>query len=238
VTTFVLIHGAWHDGWCWHLVGRELERRGHRVVTPDLPVDDPQAGIARYADAVDRALADAGDGKPGDGAGVVVVGHSFGGLITPVVAAGLGSRARAMVFVAALLPTPGASYDETAEPGAVLRRPPGSTVKYPGGGLEWKPGAAREVFYPDVPEELAGQAVARLRRQYWRVSAEKCPLRTWPEVESTVIGCAADAVIGPEWVSEVARRRLGTEAVVLPGGHSPFLSRPAELAGLLLGTAR
>ena len=37
MTTFVLIHGAWHGGWCWEKVAPLLEARGHRVLAPDLP---------------------------------------------------------------------------------------------------------------------------------------------------------------------------------------------------------
>jgi dienelactone hydrolase len=34
--TFVLVHGAWHGGWCWRRVADRLERRGHKVYTPTL----------------------------------------------------------------------------------------------------------------------------------------------------------------------------------------------------------
>jgi pimeloyl-ACP methyl ester carboxylesterase len=37
MSTYVLIHGAWHGGWCWEKVKSLLEQAGHRVLTPDLP---------------------------------------------------------------------------------------------------------------------------------------------------------------------------------------------------------
>ena len=43
MTTFALIHGAWHGAWCWERLAAELERRGHRAVAVDLPCDDPAA---------------------------------------------------------------------------------------------------------------------------------------------------------------------------------------------------
>ena len=49
MTTFGLVHGAWHGGWCWQYLIPELEVRGHRAVAIDLPTDDPQAGAERYA---------------------------------------------------------------------------------------------------------------------------------------------------------------------------------------------
>ena len=50
MTTFALLHGAFHGAWCWDLVRPELESRGYRTVAIDLPCDDPEAGSARYAE--------------------------------------------------------------------------------------------------------------------------------------------------------------------------------------------
>ncbi len=54
-----------------------------------------------------------------------------------------------------------------------------------------------------------------------------------PEVESTYIVCAEDRVINPVWSRRAARELLGVDAIALPGGHSPFLSRPEQLAEVL-----
>jgi len=45
VATFVLVHGAWHGSWCWERVVSELEGRGHRALTVDLPIGDASAGV-------------------------------------------------------------------------------------------------------------------------------------------------------------------------------------------------
>src|SRR5262245_614415 len=44
MSMFVLVHGAYHGGWCWSRLVPELERLGHRAIAPDLPCDDPAAG--------------------------------------------------------------------------------------------------------------------------------------------------------------------------------------------------
>jgi len=59
MTTFALIHGAWHGAWCWEPLIPELERRGHRAVAVDLPCDDPAATTMDDAQQVTDALADA-----------------------------------------------------------------------------------------------------------------------------------------------------------------------------------
>jgi hypothetical protein len=63
--------------------------------------------------------------------------------------------------------------------------------------------------------------------------SEITPLAAWPDVESRSIVCRDDRAINPEWVRAAARERLGTEAIELGGAHSPFLTRPAELAQVL-----
>ena len=62
---------------------------------------------------------------------------------------------------------------------------------------------------------------------------EVTPLTVWPDVECRSIVCRDDRAINPVWVRSSARQRLGVEAIEIGGGHSPFLTRPAELARLL-----
>jgi len=65
---YVLVHGAWHGGWCWERVARELASRGHDVAAPDLPSDQPGLTQLDYAALI------------GPEPDAVVVGHSLGGL--------------------------------------------------------------------------------------------------------------------------------------------------------------
>ena len=50
MTTFLLLHGAYRAEWHFRLLAYELEAPSHRVVTPHLPTDDPDAGAERYAE--------------------------------------------------------------------------------------------------------------------------------------------------------------------------------------------
>jgi hypothetical protein len=61
MATFGLVHGAYHGAWCWERLTPELEARGHRVLSVDLPCEDPLAGASEYAAAAVEAFADAGD---------------------------------------------------------------------------------------------------------------------------------------------------------------------------------
>ena len=225
MTTFALVHGAWHGAWCWERLAPELERLGHRVLTVDLPCDDAAATFTTYADVVVRAL----EGEPED---VVVVGHSLAGLTIPLVAA--RRPVRRLVFLCALIAAPGRSLNEQArtEPGM---HPPGYAA-----GLGEPDGQGRRswtdfeltraTLYADCREDDARAAFERLRPQARTPYAEPCPLDALPDVERSYVVCADDRIVGPDWSRRAARERLSVEPVELPGSHSPFLSRPADLA--------
>jgi len=228
LTTFALVHGAWHGGRCWERVAAGLEARGHAVVSPDLPCEDPGAGASRYADVVCAALEGAGDD-------VVLVGHSSGGLTIPVVA--VRRTVRRLVFLAAFIPEVGRSLDQQLSGkrafGDDFRRLRVHQVVHPDASTSWPEKVAIEAYYYDCTAADARWAVTRMRRQSQLIFQEVTPLEAWPEVEATVVVCAEDRTLRPEWCREEARRRLGVEPVEIPGGHCSFLLEPAALLDVL-----
>lgn len=221
-----LVHGSYHGAWCWDLVRPELERLGHRVTTMDLPVTDPSLGADAYAEAVERAL--------DPGSEPVLVGHSMAGLVTPIVAS--RRPVRRLVFLAAFLPSPGKSANDQRAVEPIDGRTAPKTAQWTDLGDDvWMvgPETATELFFHDAPAAVARWATQRLRPQAYRVLQEVTPLEAWPDVASHSIVCRDDRAINPAWVRRAARERLGVDAVELAGGHSPFLTRPAELARVL-----
>ena len=221
-----LVHGSFHGGWCWDFVRPELERLGHRVITVDLPISDPGLGAADYAATVERALE--GSERP------ILVGHSMAGLVVPIVAA--HRPIDTLILLAAFLPRPGMSMDEQRAAEPIDGRVAPKTAEWTDLGDDvWMigPDTATELFFHDATPSAARWATSRLRAQAYRVMHETSPLDAWPDVDVASIVCRDDRAINPEWVRSAARERLGVEAHDLPGGHSPFLTRPAELARLL-----
>ena len=225
MTTFALVHGAWHGAWCWERLEPELEARDHDVVAVELPCDDPSLGSADYATVVTRAL----DGVADD---VVVVGHSLAGLAIPLVA--LERQVRRLVFLCALIPQVGLSLRE--QEGVFVDGFGSALVRDELDRSYWPDGAAEQGMYPECPPEAAAWASARLRRQARLPNVETTPLETWPAAESTYVVCARDHAVDPAWSRRAARERLGVEAIELDAGHSPFLTCPRELADLLAGS--
>lgn len=222
MSTFALVHGAFHGAWCWDLVRPELESRGHQVIAMDLPCDDPAAGNIRYAEVVTEALEGAGD--------VIVVGHSLAGLALPLVAA--ARPVKRLVFLNAFIPLPGKAFrDQFGEEG-IFPPSPESTwpVTRDDGLMTWPPERVIPALYADCPRELAEWAAARLRPQSTSPHTEVCPLESWPDVPSAYILSRQDGATGPEWSRHAARERLGITAVELPGGHMSMLVHPKGLA--------
>ncbi len=228
MSTFVLVHGAWHGAWCWDRLLPELRARGHRAVAVELPSDDPAADSDAYLRAIDERVEDPGS--------TVLVAHSMAGLIAPVYSE--RRPVRELVLLSSLLPLPGASWREQL----AASRPmtdrfyrdflPHQSKDHEGRS-SWPPEQAAELFYHDCPPADAAAAAARLRPQAGTVLTERTP---WSgEVPSPVryVVCDDDRAVSGAWGQDAARTRLGARVEHLPSSHSPFWSRPAELAGLL-----
>ena len=226
--TFALIHGGGDVGWYWHLVESELRSRGHDVVAPDLPCDDPEAGLDAYA----ATVVDAIDANPHQRP-LVIVAQSYGGFTAPLVADRL--RADVIVLVAGMIPAPGESpadwWQNTGHQEAVreqARRDGGLT------GSD-DPFVA---YYHDVPRSLAEQAMSKARDTESEVAYNTpWPLRSWPDVATRFVLCTEDRVFPPDFMRRVVSERLGITADEIAAGHCVALSRPRELADLLVGYA-
>jgi len=231
MTTFALIHGAYHGGWCWEAVGEELEARGHRFVAPDLPCDDPTAGVAQYAQVVVDAL-------EGVDEEVSVVGHSMGGLTAAVVAS--MRPVREVVFLAAVVPEPARAPNAASYPTAMAEEFWARVARQhvENGLRSWEPDDAIAIFFHDCDPQVARWASGQLRPQSTAISERPSPLVSLPTVPYRYIACADDRALAFDWQLDVARR-LGVEPVVIGGGHSPFLSHPRDLVDILVsGWAR
>jgi pimeloyl-ACP methyl ester carboxylesterase len=210
MTTYALVHGSGDGGWAWHLVQRALRERGHEAVAPDLPTDRDDAPWGDCVDAVADAVGDARD--------LVVVGHSAGGFVVPLVADRLGARLQ--VFVAGMVPRPGESGGEWF-----------GNVGWDGAMADPDPVRA---FYEDVPPDLAAQAAARERPTSARLGEAPWPLPSLPPVPARYVVTTRDRFLPEAVQRRVAAERLGIDRPdEIAAGHCPHLSRPEELAGLL-----
>ncbi|WP_042399280.1 alpha/beta fold hydrolase [Streptacidiphilus carbonis] len=223
MATYVLIPGAASDAWFWHRVAPLLQARGHRVVLPELPVEDDAAGLAEYADAVVAAVGELLE-RDGD---LVVVAQSMGGFTAPLVCGRL--PVRLMVLLAAMVPAPGESPGDwwgntgQAEAKAELDRSEG---RDPGADFDLS-----VTFFHDVPPEVTAEAMARPQRgQSDTPFAKPWPLDRWPDVPTRFLLARQDRLFPAAFQRRVVRDRLGITPDEMDDGHLVALSRPEELA--------
>jgi len=225
---FGLVHGSMHGGFCWRDLVVELDRLGHAAVAPDLPCDDVAAGVGEYADAVEASLA----GLP-DAEAPVLVGHSLGSRTIPVVAA---RRPRSRMIFLCSVPTGAGLIDADAFAGMVT--PEYAAARFDAradGARRIDAEAAGRVFFGECDPRIRKWAAQQLRWQGPRPLAESAPIARWPEVPLDVVLARDDRAVRFEWARAAAMPWLGgREPRVIPGDHSPFLSRPALLAKTLV----
>ncbi len=114
--TFVLVHGAWHGGWCWQRVADRLRRGGHAVFTPTLTGLGERSHLLRAGIDLTTHVTDVVNViKWEELSDVVLCGHSYGGMVISGVADQMSAAIRSIVFLDAFVPKNGeATQDLTS----------------------------------------------------------------------------------------------------------------------------
>ncbi|MGZ0244868.1 MAG: alpha/beta fold hydrolase, partial [Alphaproteobacteria bacterium] len=110
MASFVLVHGAWHGGWCWRDVRRVLEEHGHTVFTPTLTGLGERSHLLSPDIDLETHIADVINLLVWEELNdVILVGHSYGGMVITGVADQAKDRLRHIVYLDAFLPADGES---------------------------------------------------------------------------------------------------------------------------------
>ncbi|PRC44326.1 esterase [Mycobacterium sp. ITM-2017-0098] len=243
---FVLVHGGFHAAWCWDRTVAELSSLGHDGVAVDLPghgaLVDQESTLANRRDAVVAALEKAGDAKS------VLVGHSGGGFDATLAADARPDLVGHIAYLAAALPREGRTYpeamamrDDADDLGDQFDGDVGEMLgylKFDDDGAMWFADfdGAWKYFYHDCDEATARWAFDRLGPERFgdtTVTPVSVP-RFWAsDLSRSFIVCEQDRSM-PRWLADTVASRLGVEQLTIDTSHSPFLSRPRELAELLV----
>ena len=105
MSTFVLIHGAWHGGWCWERVAPLLRAAGHAVHTPTLTGLAERADLLNSEVGLETHLADIAALLAGaDLREAILVGHSYGGMLITGLAERMPARLGHLIYLDAVAP--------------------------------------------------------------------------------------------------------------------------------------
>lgn len=227
--TIVLVHGAFADASGWNRVSLNLQDRGYPVIAPA----NPLRGLASDA-AYLRSVLETIDGP------MVVVGHSYGGMVMTQAATGLPD-VKALVYIAAFAPDTGESV------GAISAQNPGSAVTpenltirdFPGGQDGYiKDSVFHEVFAGDLSEARAGILAASQRPSSLSTLGEAMSGEpAWKTIPSWFLVAKQDQVIPPATQEEMAER-AGATTVAIDSSHVAMMSHHGKTTTLIVKAAR
>jgi pimeloyl-ACP methyl ester carboxylesterase len=228
--TFVLVHGAWHGGWCWRHVADMLEQQGHKVFSPTMTGLGERSnqlvkGIDVSTHIVDIENLIAWESL----SNIVLVGHSYGGTVINGVAEHMADKIDSIVFLDAFVPENGERIFEKSPPAArdaaalaisrgdlSFKAPPASAFGVTGDDAAW-------VDSKTTPQPLATFAEAAVytgaRDRILRKTFIRASLHNSPTFDANLAKARADA----SWA---------THEIV--SGHDVMVVQPQELAKLLL----
>jgi pimeloyl-ACP methyl ester carboxylesterase len=243
MANFVLVHGAWHGGWCWRDVARLLRAQGHTVATPTHTGVGERAHQAHESITLETHVRDVlGAIEAEELSDVILCGHSYGGMVITGVADRLGARVKSMVYLDAFVPGHGDSLMRLVD----VALPPDVAQVFTGGFR----GSAQERhcgMMAPIPAEMFG---IRAENRAW-VDRRCVPqaLATF-EMPLLLSGGGLDAVkqrvyvLADGWdpspfrhFAKQAEGRAGWRVVKLPCSHDVMVDMPKELAELLAGLA-
>ncbi len=231
--TFVLVHGAWHGGWCWRRVANRLQAQGHAVYTPTLTGVGERAHLIGAGVNLTTHVTDiANVFKFEQLADVVLCGHSYGGFVISGVAEQMAPALRSIVFLDAFVPNDGESVAAITSP--AVRAGIDAAVASGSVGLKPRPAEAFGVNEKDrawvdalcVPQPVACfTEKIRLSGARERI-AKKTYIRAPDYVNPGFDAALARAKADPTWRTyEVAC------------GHDVMVDMPERLTEILLEVA-
>lgn len=237
MSTYVLVHGSFQGGWCWERVVPQLVQSGHHVVALDLPghgadtTPVAQVTLDSYVETVRKVVETRKEP-------VILVGHSFGGMVISQVAEQVPDKVKSLVYLSALIPQNGLSALQLPNPDsdALMAN---IIMNQAEGWVFVKEEAIAPAYYNDcTPEDIAW---VRPQLQVEPLMPYMQPVTLTPEkfgqVKRYYIGCTQDRAVTPAFQQVLLAATPCEQVFTLEAGHSPYISRPADLAAILLQVA-
>ena len=229
MSTFVLLHGAWHGGWCWERVSPLLEAAGHRVTTPTLTGLGERCDLASAQVNLDTHIDDLLRHLEFERlSDVTLVAHSYAGFVAFGAAEKAAGEIGRLVLLDAFIPLDGETMAEhVGERGDQYRA---SAADDPG------------FLAPAPPAAVLGVAEEDLA---W-VDGLMTPQPVQTYLQPIELTGAVDAIADTRYISctspglatlEESKRRIaavGMPTSELACGHDAMIAKPAELASILV----
>jgi pimeloyl-ACP methyl ester carboxylesterase len=238
MAAYLLVHGAWHGAWCWQKTVAALKSRGETAMAIDLPGHGKDATprtsvtIESYVARIGEAL-DAMGGKP------ILVGHSMGGIAISAAAQAHAQKISRLVYMTAFLPRDGESLLTIEGRNPAPAVPPALVVDEASGTATLQNDKIVSLFYHDCSAEDQRWATSMLTPQPLAPLGTPLTLTNdrFGTVPRSYIACTDDRAISIFMQRDMIAASGVEKVLELDASHSPFLSKPDELAALLVKAA-
>jgi pimeloyl-ACP methyl ester carboxylesterase len=221
--TIVLVHGGWADASSWNAVTQRLQDDGYTVIAPANPLRGVQTDSA-YLSSVLATITGP----------IVLVGHSYGGVLITNAATG-NPNVKALVYVAAFAPDLGETVGQllAMNPGSQAA-PPNLTFRpYPGGADVYITSSAfHSVFCADLPAKTAAVMAANQRPIDAAALGEPSGEPAWKTIPSWYLVASNDQAIPPATERFMAKR-AGATTVEIASSHVAMISHPGAVIDLV-----
>ncbi len=239
MVTFILIHGSWHGAWCWNKLLPVIKDAGQTAIALDMPgrgnnpapIEDQTLSnyVATTIEAIDLSKE-----------AVYLVGHSAGGAVISQAAEERPARVESLIYLAAFMLTDGQSVLDIAgndEGNEIL---PAAEFIEDGKAIVISPDKARKPLYMDCSEEDSNWAIEQLVAEATEpVGANiKLTAENYGRIPRFYIECLQDRGISPKSQRAMIAAQPPERVITMNTSHSPFISKPKELAGHLLSILR
>ena len=235
MTTFVLVHGAWHGSWCWRDVADRLRAGGHAVYTPTLTGLADRSHLLTRETGLETHILDVVnllDWEELDD--IVLCGHSYGGMVVTGAADRAAGRLRALVYLDAFVPADGQRLHDMAPPERVAAFERSAAER----GDGWKVPPLPASAWLDDPAQQAWVA-PKVTPHPLRCLTERIELTdAWDAVGRKMhILAAANSPSPFHAIHDRLTSEPGWLRRRIEGPHDLMISHPAETAALLIEAA-
>ena len=230
---FVLLHGAWHGGWCWEGVVKELEKAGHTAEAPTMPGHHPEndrSGIQfdHYVDGIIRVLEQ-------QTAPVVLVGHSSAGFLMQAAGPKAAEKISQMIFHNAfILPDGKCQFDLV--PPEVAEGMTAAANASPDNCVPVDEEFVRNALMAGAPKETQDALIGRLVPQPIAIFTTPVSTKAFEalHIPKSVLFCKDDASLPPGAYLGMAQGLGEYDVVEMDGGHETlFIDPGAFVSGLM-----
>ena len=235
MATFVLVHGAWHGGWCWKRVRPLLAAKGHDVFTPTLTGVGERSHLLSRETRLETHITDILNViRWEELSDIVLCGHSYGGMVISGVADRVADRIRSLVYLDAFVPVDGQSTLDFMPPDRAQMFLDGAEAQGEGWRMPPIPAAVfkvREENQAWVDQQCTPHPVACFEEKIRLTGAlDRIARRTF-------ILAADYNPSGFQGIAQRLKQDPSWNVVSVPCGHDVMVDLPRELADLLIASA-